>query len=381
MAKITIVGDKTNTSYNLDSISSSFSVDSLKIRIPLSLVNYKEGLLGDKYLVVSDRHGDVVDDFKKDAYFKEYEGIKTYYRLEKQYTSQGRVDDFLTILLTSKLCKADYFSGINQNTINYVYEELISHNVVSFSYDSFMKAECTDTDFKFDLIPSRPAKEIIQVLENNVIPRKQACNGAMVYKRKENLGIQFAMRKTPNFNKYPYLKFYEKIRELTYKSNDFFAHHIVPFSISDPLPKELLRVETTVKNKKHFKKLGHNYTNLNYVITNTSNIAKDAFQKAFSAHLPNYNGLHAPVAPSDKKLSPTDKILIHAIEDKIIEGNSVLKSIDILLKVSCVGKQQRYRMRKRLMELKEHIDFKSKIAPDTMDFVAWFSELENRVIY
>lgn len=298
------------------------SIDSLKLRISIDNVKIINEVLGDEYFVFSKRTGEEITDenFKRNAYFHEEKGCKTFYKIENQITKDGIVLPYLTILFTSKILGVDYFKGIQRTTVFEVYEQIIKQQVVYMTFEDFMFGECTDTDVKIDLIPRVEATEIINTIYSLAKPKKLAIEACSIYRRKTNLGIQFALRKTSKYINCPYLKFYEKIRELNSKSEEFYHNHLSGLN----LPKEILRVETTIKNKKHFKHFGQENTTLDSVTNNLDNIAILAFKKAFNAHLE-----FSEKALSSKNLlakeSKTNKLTLN---ERIIY-NSIKKNMEI----------------------------------------------------
>lgn len=259
------------------------TIDSLKLRIPIEKVEILNDILGDEFWVFSKRSGEEIKDqnFKKNSYFHESNGCKTFYKIEKQIGKTGTVSTYLIILFTSKVLGIDYFKGIQRTTVLDSYERLMEQKVIFVTFENFMLGECTDTDIKIDLIPRIEAIKIIDSIYLLAKPKKRAIEGCSTYRRKTNLGIQFALRKTSMYVNCPYLKFYEKIRELKYSSEVFYQNNFV----NAPLPNEILRIETTIKNKKHFKHFGQQSTTLDSVINNLDNIGLLAFKKAFECHM------------------------------------------------------------------------------------------------
>lgn len=355
------------------------AIDSFKIRIPFSKINVLNDVLSDNYVIVSEKTGDIIDDenFKKSAYFHKSKGIKTYYRIESQMTKDLIVAEYLTILVTSKLLKYDYFEGITGNTLQQLYINLIDHEVVYFSYRDFLDGECTDMDIKTDIVPKVPAIKLISNLYECAIPRKQAHQAASVYKRKDNLGIQFALRKTKSFKKYPYLKFYEKVRELHSKSFEFYNEYLSNIE----LPEEILRAETTIKNKKHFKLLGQLETSLESIIDNLDSIATNAFNLAFQAHLSDYKPLSIPESTDTEKFDLMDKVLLGYIYEKMINGLPFKEAMVLIVKGTCSDKKQRYRLRKKIKRLEKHINFSNLIGENTGSFTAWYSQVFEKIMY
>jgi len=327
--------DLYNTFLNLIE-SQPKAIDSLKLRISLYNVKVINEVLGDDYYVFSKRTGEEITDenFKRNAYFHEEFGCKTFYKIENQINKQGIVLPYLTILFTSKILGADYFKGIQKPTLFQVYENIIKQEIVYMTFEDFMFGECTDTDVKIDLIPRVEAKDVINTIYSLAKPKKLAIEACSVYRQKSNLGIQFALRKTPKYIKAPYLKFYEKIRELKSKSIEFKENHLLKFE----LPNEVLRVETTIKNKKHFKHLGQDNTTLNSVefseqLLTSKNLINDTPKK----------GIY--------KLNIKERLIHNNIKKNIDLGFNFKEACEAVVSDCCITKEERYKMRKSIKKI------------------------------
>lgn len=324
-------------------------IDSLKIRIPFHLVSIENEVLGDEYVLVSTRTGEEFEDenFKSNAYSHKYNGITTHYKIEKQITRHRTVEEYLVILVTSKILQHDYFKGIQSYTILDVYNRLMNETIVYFTFESFMNGECTDVDIKYDVLPNAPVKRIVENLYEQVIPQRQAHKACSVYKQKSNLGIQFALRKTQAFLSHPYLKFYEKVRELNSKSLLFNETYLSGFQ----LPVEILRCETTIKNKKHFKALGQLSTTLKDIIGNLETVSKEAFEKAFKAHIMDYKEVNVNSLPAGKTMNTADLLVYDAVKSRMKMGSSFEFACIGVINSCAATKEQRYKLKKRIQKV------------------------------
>jgi len=335
------------------------TIDSLKIRIPIEQVTILNEILGDEYYVFSKTTGEEITDesFKKNAYFHELNGCKTYYKIEKQNLQKGAISTYLTILLTSKILGNDYFKGLQKSTALQVYDKLMEQKVISMSFQSFMLSECTDTDIKIDLLPSAPVIKIVKELFKLVKPKKRAIEGCSIYTKKDNLGIQFALRKTSRYINCPYLKFYEKVRELKYHSEEFYKNNFLGLD----LPKEILRIETTIKNKNHFKHFKQTSTKLFSVLENLQNIGTLAFKKAFESHLnviPEFIEPDIKEIGAELKLAIKDRIIHHAIKKNMEMGLPYNLAVEAVMMDCTVNKSERYKLKKQIQKI-----FKIKGSP------------------
>lgn len=349
-------------------------IDSLKLRIPFDLVSIENDILNDEYVVYSKRTGEEIEDenFKRSAYHHRHDGITTHYRIENQVTRYNSVQKYLVILITSKILGGDYFKGIQHSTVYDVYTNLINENIVYFDFKTFMSGECTDMDVKFDFLPKVDAMTLVKSLYKQAVAKVDAHRGCSVYKKKTNLGIQFSLRKTQAFLTSPYLKFYEKIRELNSKSIDFYNAYLLGFN----LPNEVVRCETTIKNKKHFKSLGESSTVFSDVILNLDRISENAFRKAFKSHIMDYSdNYNVEAIDKAKNLNINDRILHGYVETKMNTGLSFDNACKFVLIKHAASKQERYNLKRRLNNIfkkigKPVVDENNKSA-----FDKWFSTI------
>ncbi len=343
----------------------SFSVDSLKIRLELNKVNILSKILLGEFYIIDKETGEELTDFevqnfKRSSFMHDSEtGVKTYYRLEKQVTEHQTVQEYLTILITSKLFKDyRYFEGIRRKNIESIYNELIAHKIAEFSFSDFIKADITDVDIKSDFVLKKGTpQEFVKQLFSCAKLKKRAIEACTDYTDKENTGIQFSLRKTNSFRKSPFLKFYGKAIELTYKSKLFLENHL--FDVK--LPQNLIRMETTIKNKKHFKYLGFDSNTLEYVLDHIERIGKKAFQHALKKHLDMDKANTEKLIAKAKALNVNDKAFIYVINDFVNHKGFNLE--DAIIEVASTFYDDRRRqseLRKRLFKIFEDIDYKKQ---------------------
>ena len=239
------------------------SVDSLKLRI-----NYEDTqILNDSLLAhwiqVNELTGEVRSDkdFRDNAYYIKDNGISTRYAIEKQITSDKSIKPFVAIAINSKMLGNRYFEGITPDNIKLVYDYLINQKIVEFSYDTFLGAQCTDTDYKKDFVCTDIDTLIIK-LESITKASNKKGEGCQKFTKYDNKGIQWSDRRTTSINRAPYIKIYSKHLDLTYNSKDF-----ANVFLNDKDTKDLTRVEFTIKNRKHFKVYGITDTSLKSIIS------------------------------------------------------------------------------------------------------------------
>jgi len=130
----------------------SIRLDSLKLRIPISIIDILDDSILAHYIEVNESTGELTPEYYKTK-FKEYtysQTSKVKIGIEKRITAEGRAEDCLMVYLNSKVLKEKYFEGLHIDNIKSVYDDLISLNVFNVSYEVFLRSDCTDIDLKMD---------------------------------------------------------------------------------------------------------------------------------------------------------------------------------------------------------------------------------------
>ena len=343
-------------------------IDSLKVRIPLSKVHILNDELGATLVPVNQQTGDVYDDqtYKKNSYKVYYKGVSIYFGLEKQIDFKGDVIEYLVILFSSKLLNERYFEGITQTNIGLLYDRLISFGVVSFDYDIFLSSECTDVDFKRDDIQNE-FRDAVRYMETNARSYKQKDKGCNPFKSKDKLGIEFGSRSKAN-ERYPFLKMYAKSVELINNSLDFWSEFLSDQGLDIA---DLVRTEITIKNKKHFMRLGIRDTRLEALLKLNQEQKKEFFVDAFKIHLEPRTTLGRVLSD---ELTPTNKIIVSLLSQTMAFGRSFGDAKEVIL--SCMSDPvQNSRSKKLLNKLYEENLKGSKEDTKTRRMSKWFSDL------
>ena len=228
-------------------MKNKWSIDSLRIRIPMSNCKIIDEDLNVLFHTINSNTGEILETKLNSKSFRNEKGISTHFHLTKEYNSNNTLENHVVILVNSKTLKENYFLGINESTLKEVYKYLIDLNVVSFSFEAFEQAQCTDIDIKKDIDCQREVMlKAFEVIKQNAKAHKEKNVGL---NKVNDRMLSFNDRKNTNFTKAPFLKIYDKTRELTENSIDFNLHYI------KKLPQNLWRIEYTIKNKKHLNKL------------------------------------------------------------------------------------------------------------------------------
>jgi len=317
------------------------SIDSLKIRIPLNQIKIIDPSLNSRWLLVNEKTGDVDENYFKENSFKvSSEGISIRYAIEKQQTASQVIQPFLIILLPAKILCNRYFEGFTAINIETVYNTLIGHKVVKFSLKSFLNAECTDVDFKKDvLIDLDTYTSAIKKITDLARSSKKKGEGYKLRNTSDNKGIEFSDRRTTAYKSNPFIKIYHKEVELINNSELFARKYLQEIDI-----KNVVRVECTVKNKAHFRYLGIDDTKLYSLLKLSVERKEMILNSTLSKHLePRVNEII-----NKAEIKPSDRILYNFIISLMESGFSFQTVRDVIAISGIDCKVTRHRKRKEL---------------------------------
>lgn len=289
------------------------SIDSLKVRIPIENVTIvNQSIFGSKFIVDGET-GLIESEYKQKRHTLIYDGITTSFGIESQVNKDQRLKKYLVLLFNSKLLHEDYFDGIQSKNISIIYNRIIGLNQVRFSFESFMNAESTDVDWKLDSYNDNFDLTIKKLFSHSKESKKvnEGCNA---FRKPTNKGIEYGHRDTATISK-PFLKFYHKGLELTNSKDMFYRKYL---KHSNKNISNLVRCETTVKNKKHFRKLGINDTTLGSLLSLENDVLELIINKAIKSHLePRTKSIK-----TTKEMTPSDNVFYNAIILLMDKGNS-----------------------------------------------------------
>jgi hypothetical protein len=196
-----------------------------------------------------------------------------------------RQREYLTLKITTKLLKEQYYDGINSQTIYNIVEYLNSVNV-GITIEQILKAEVTDIDICKDFVvePNNYNLLINQIKINTKASQEQN-KGYNIFNKIDNKGIEFSSRKkaTPNN---PFFKIYNKFLDAKgLKHSKFFEIYKIETESN------LHRIECTLKNKKHFEK---------YNLGNTLESFLQLEQKELSKIVSQITSMHLNKSPRNK---------------------------------------------------------------------------------
>jgi len=236
----------------------SWSIDSLKVRIPLSRVRILDESINEIIARVSERTGEVLESKENTKASRDEKGIKTTFSIEQRATKFDTIP-YLIILVNAKQIGSQYFEGITTHNILELHKYLMSLNIAQFSLKELLRSECTDIDIKKDFeAGDERMKEVFKAMKDNATPSEDYDKGCKLFWQKDNKGLQFNKRETTKYLTAPFLKIYSKTLDLKGKSNIFAMAYL------DTIPQDLWRMEYTIKNKKHLQafEIGNTFADL-----------------------------------------------------------------------------------------------------------------------
>ena len=306
-------------------VPNSIRIDSLKIRIPLSLVSVKDISLYNLYSKVCIDNGEIDEEADAKRKLKEYQfntTAKVKVGIAKLKTSQGIHEECLVILLNSKFLRERYFQGIHFDLIQDVYNDLMSLNIFDVDFDTFVRSECTDIDFKFDEFMTQDTwNSLLDEFKKLTMPSAELDKGFVRFRPNKrqplNNGLQYNKRETATKSR-PFLKLYWKGGELLTPaeakgSRDFYEEHL-QLKISEAQVKQIVRIETTIKNKEHAKSLGIESTTLLSLLSLTEATKENIFNKIISKHLHrSRKTIDIEPAKNRSNFTPTEQVEYNAI--------------------------------------------------------------------
>ena len=339
------------------SLSDNISLDSLKLRIPLIQVSLKDKELFNHMLHVNEGTGEI-EDYKRKA--KEYtisDSVKVRIGVQNVVTSKGIHTEQLIVLLNTKILGSRYFEGFTKDNIDLVYNELMALGAFWISKQEFLSSSCTDIDFKFDQrMKWNDYKKTIQDFKDATKKTALSSGGYKPYTPTKdnplNYGLQFGGKRDNATMSKPFFKIYNKTGEFTGKtnknSNEFCSEYFSNVDISD-----VVRLETTIKNKRHAELLGIKDVTINGLLSLTEKEKIIAFRKILAKHLDiEVKKINKPM---NDNLSPEQLInyncLMYLMQSTNFDAQTIIEEI-MLSNVS--DKVSKHRKKKSLMSLYEN---------------------------
>lgn len=335
-------------------------IDSLRVIIPLeyvkvnpSQIDFFNDVLYSKTSTIT---GETIEwEDQPTTYFNILETIScSYAYATNQFYDKTRKCDVIKIGFSSKLCKDLYFQGINKKTLKRCLNFINQEGVVTITEKDFLNAKVVDVDVCIDyFLKDTTCKNVVSIANILTVPRKGLVLPAP-YLKPTNIGIQWGARKAVKtaYGKKQFLKYYSKVEELKYKSVDFYNKYILPQLEFSKYPfflnNRVLRCETTIKNKDHWKSYGLTVDTLFDLMQLDLKKNLIIFNRPINYYMSGLKRIQFK-----KELSPTDKMYLVAIDSyskllSIPEADSINLIVNTL---EIKNKSQRSKFSKKLYDL------------------------------
>lgn len=374
-------------------------IDSLSLKLPLNDVTVIDTRLTSETLVVYTDTGEVetrINDFGQiddivhppKPIIIEKKGVKirlsiVNINLFDTVLNEKVPTKFINITLSSKMLKERYFEGINRNNIEYFYNEFMDFKVFKCSFRTFKKGIVSDVDVAINrycssLTAFSGALDALY-LQSGTRSKYLRLFGKTENQKKEgNIGLSFSDRNSARPST-PFIKFYHKQMELLHKSSEFNENYLYNYQCEIV---GLTRVEATVKNHKHKRRLAKYdvlpmFRTLDDLLDINSQDLYNFVIFSLNAYITPRLRLKAP------DLTPTDHIIFELLQNCVINGYDYdsLLSIADTFKASSKSAEgpTKSRIRKKittLFDLLVHKDLKllkkSKMNKDISEYLSYF---------
>lgn len=347
------------------------SLDSFKLKIlakqaPLTAKGKLE--LKSKRAILNIDTGEIEEEFKKRSYKEPNlarKGISLYIGLETHNyrnfkTKQNISEDFLIILINSKLLKKRYFEGITNNNIKIIYDSIMKLDIFTTPFNTFLNSNITDVDIKTDCkVLQKELKTTLKEFDSYLDTGELTLN-----KRAKSLSYGYRHKSKSVISK-PFIKIYSKHFELLNNSELFYDTFL------KGQYKDYLRLEGTIKNNKHFQailnhlKLDKQETTLKALL----NMSEDNKINILKFMLSKYKLIKTNYLKGSEMLNAKDRFMYFTIKVFIEAGNTI-KDFYNYLKEIYSSSSTYYREIKRAEKLyailKEESNIKQKINTNEM---------------
>ncbi len=256
----------------------------------------------------------------------------------RKLTLGRATDHYLLILLNTKMLKEKYFEGLTQTNIRDIYDAIMGLGLVKFSWEDFLlKSNCTDIDVCMDYELDRSSfnKHLQSLMEITPFSRERDQG----YKPYDN-GVEWNNRKTAT-NSNPFLKIYDKERELWSQSNIFTEGYLKDEDIANRK-----RIEFTFKDANHLKYLKVTDSSL-VSILNITQIDRMQMMKKIMHKVFDINQMIDEVQDSEEK--PDRTVLVRAM--RYMYSNGLGKEAATKFLITDLNTSNKSKYRKKLKEL------------------------------
>lgn len=347
-----------------------YCIDSFKLLIDRD--KFSEINIPDNFILVAKDTGEEIREFKKNSIPVTYQNTVIYLGLFRRILNDKKYDKVM-ILFSAKIDLKAYFEGIKKNHIIDVLQYLKEKGYLNFKdvNEVFSSIYVNDLDIKKDFKFQKADRELIEKynkeLQERFIYEK---NEFHKYNTNDNFGIQTFNRERSTITK-PFLKFYDKTKELPKKHYDFFMK--LPENVRSEITENFIyRYEFTMKNKKFFNKFG-----LSNKLQDIFEVSNDKWKQVGAYFLNSNFQINLKRKTRDiGNISPTEKILALYFYEDIQKHN--LSPLEVKNKYTSIqqNKVQKQRMSKLFDKIYQYTsqDY-AKYISDSYESIKFFDKL------
>jgi hypothetical protein len=335
------------------------SIDSICYRISLSDIEIINNNLLDKRIKseINTRTGEVIEEtpIKKNSLKILRNGYHIYFGIQRFPDK-----DFLVIHINSYLLENRYLEGISMQNIELIYTNIMKCEVVKLTFEDFLsKGILSDIDIKKDVTISKDEfRKGIKELHKASLSRKAVGLGSNPFNNNNNLGIEWNSREkaTPTA---PFIKIYCKELQSVMKDAKLLKDEEQPFFetyVGHQNLKDVVRIETTIKNLKSARRYGIENLSLLEVLKLTSEQLNKIIVTALNLNLERRTPIVNKIKNLDK-LTPNELLIYIHIDNMIRnQNNDIEMAIEYTLNYF-EDKVAKSRMKAKLLDVySQHIE-------------------------
>lgn len=362
-------------------------IDSFTVLLPFKTVKIESHTFTAKYEKLYLDSGVVIDNENSKEFYENYcqtsnDQKKCFlkYKRIKLTTSFGNnnlapvKDDFIQIMITSKLALNNYFTGIDNITIHDVLKYINEDGIISLTLDQLLDAKVTDIDICKDFqANTQTFKDLKAFMLEYILDSKRNVIDSKSANVKESFGILYNQRHKATPTK-PFMKLYNKTMELVSSDKKRSFKEANLSHMEEIISNGIARIEVTIKNNRHKTKLGIDHVkNLRDLISLDQLELNRIYSEIISQY---YNPVTKKKELNTLKMTPMDSIIANLIKYIIKQNKEITTHELIQIAMNEVqDNQDRYRIKLKCLEIIEKLgvnkslknnDFKKQEAIEIM---------------
>lgn len=240
----------------------NIALDSFCLYIPETSCNFiHNDITRGIITLVTDEDGEVLEEeYKftktgKNSVKVERKGYTIYFQYVKRsilnpMVKKPTIKSYIRININSKFLEADYLTGINEKTIDIILNRINETGLITIKREKFMKCIASDIDFKQDRLIEGSKEDVKRFFDAAYKSVKVEFENA---KSKTLTASNMIIDTSKRTNvRMPYHKYYSKLTELVYNSQEFNEAHL---GLCDNGNEQIIRCELTISGQKVAEKL------------------------------------------------------------------------------------------------------------------------------